>query len=322
MGKKRNNATKKKQAAAKKKRLSSAYGVSVLKGGTTHSSKQNNANATSTTIGIDGKQGKKGGAVPNNGEGNTKHIPDNNSLQQLGKKRARNSNDISEQDDFNHQYASLEERSLALTARKAELQKKKKGNRRQQNKKGWGSKFAGPSSSNTTTIPKFAPATLTLAPKTTQQLVDDAANEVARGMNEIGSSSNHQQSMMVTNPLLGVTTASSMAILPGQSSLAAAASHNWKLRVSNISDTQKQQQQQAVQQSQNNPYAALDTDSDDDSDNEWSDKKKQKVVQQFQFKPASFSFQSSATATSNAVSNDIHQIMGPSVEDNDIDPDL
>ena len=313
MGKKRNNATKKKQAANKKKRLSSTFGVSVLKGGTTHSSKQNNANAS---IGIDGKQGKKGGA--NNGEGNTKHIPDN-SPQQPSKKRARNSNDISEQDEFNHQYASLEERSLALHARKAELQKKKKGNRRQQKKKGWGSKFAGPSS--TTTIPKFAPATLTLAPKSTQQLVDDAANEVARGMNEIGSSSNHQQSMMVTNPILGSTTASSTAI-PGQSSLAAAASHNWKLRVSNISDNQTQQQQQQAAQSQNNPYAALDTDSDDDSDNEWSDKKKQKVVQQFQFKPASFSFQSSATTSSSTVSNNIPQIMGPSVEDNDIDPDL
>jgi len=315
MGKKRNNATKKKQAAAKKKRLSSTYGVSVLKGGTTHSSKQNNANAS---IGIDGKQGKKGGAVPNNREGNTKHILDNNSLQQQpAKKRARSSSNGSERDDFNHQYASIEERSLALTARKAELQKKKKGNRRQQKKKGWGSKFAGPS--NTATTPKFAPATLTLASKSTQQLVDDAANEVARGMNEIGSSSN-QQSMMVTNPLLGGTV-SSTAILPGQSSLAAAASHNWKLRVSNISDTQTQKQQQAAQ-SQNNPYAALDTDSDDDSDNEWSDKKKQKVVQQFQFKPASFSFQSSATTTSNAVLNNLPQIMGPSVEDNDIDPDL
>jgi len=314
MGKKRNKATKKKQAAAKKKRLSSTYGVSVLKGGTTHSSKQNNhANAS---IGIDGKQGKKGGSVPNNREGNTKHITDNALLQQQpGKKRSRNSND---EDDFNHQYASLEERSLALTARKAELQKKKKGNRRQQKKKGWGSKFAGPSSS-TTTIPKFAPATLSLAPKSTQQLVDDAANEVARGMNEIGSSSNHQQSMMVTNPILGGTVSSTA--IPGQSSLAAAASYNWKLRVSNISDNQTQQQQAA--QSQNNPYAALDTDSDDDSDNEWSDKKKQKVVQQFQFKPASFSFQSSATTTnSSTVSNNIPQMMGPSVEGNDIDPDL
>jgi len=317
MGKKRNNATKKKQAAAKKKRLSSTYGVSVLKGGTTHSSKQSNANAS---IGIDGKQGKKGGAVPNNGEGNTKQILDNSLQQHPGKKRARNSKHGSEQDDFNHQYASLEERSLALSARKAEIQKKKKGNRKQQKKKGWGSKFAGPSSSST--IPKFAPATLSLAPKSTQQLVDDAANEVARGMNEIGSSnSNHQQSMMVANPVLGGTTTSYTAI-PGQSSLAAAASHNWKLRVSNISDNQTQQQQQAAQ-SQNNPYAALDTDSDDDSDNEWSDKKKQKVVQQFQFKPASFSFQSSAASTtSNAVSTNIPQQMGPSVEDNDIDPDL
>jgi len=311
MGKKRNNATKKKQAAAKKKRLSSTYGVSVLKGGTTHSSKQNNANAS---IGIDGKQGKKGGAVPNNGEVNNKHIPDNSLQQQPGKKRSRNSNDGSEQDDFNHQYASLEERSLALQTRKAELQKKKKGNRRQQKKKGWGSKFAGPSNIATT---KFAPATLTLAPKSTQQLVDDAANQVARGMNEIGSSSNHhEQSMMVTNPIVGGTVSSTA--IPGQSSLAAAASHNWKLRVSNL-DTQTQQQ---VAQSQNNPYAALDTDSDDDSDNEWSDRKKHKVVQQFQFKPASFSFQSSATTTSSTVSNDIPQIMGPSVEDNDIDPDL
>ena len=314
MGKKRNNATKKKQAAAKKKRLSSTYGVSVLKGGTTHSSKQNNTNVSSS-IGIDGKQGKKGGPIQNNGEGNTKHILDNSLQQQLGKKRARNSNDISEQDDFNHQYASLEERSLALQTRKAELQKKKKGNRRQQKKKGWGSKFAGPSS--TTTIPKFAPATLTLAPKSTQQLVDDAANEVARGMNEIGSSRNHQQSMMVINPLLGGTAVSYTAI-PGQSSLAAAASHNWKLRVSNIDQTQ----QQKVAQSQNNPYAALDTDSDDDSDNEWSDRKKRKVVQQFQFKPASFSFQSSTTATSSSTVSNTPQIMGTSVDDNDIDPDL
>lgn len=317
MGKKRNNATKKKQAAAKKKRLSSTYGVSVLKGGITHCSKQNNANAS---IGIDGKQGKKGGA--NNGEGNTKHILDNTLLQQQpGKKRARNSNDISEQDDFNHQYSSLEERSLALTARKAELQKKKKGNRRQQKKKGWGSKFAGPSST-TTTVPKFAPATLSLAPKSTQQLVDDAANEVARGMNEIGSRSNHQQSMMVTNPVSGGTAVPYTA-LPGQSSLAAAASHNWKLRVSNLDTHTQQRKQQQAAQSQSNPYAALDTDSDDDSDNEWSDKKKQKVVQQFQFKPASFSFQSSsATATSNNAVSNIPQIMGPSVEDNDIDPDL
>ena len=311
MGKKRNNAAKKKQAA-KKKRLSSAYGVSVLKGGTLT---QNNGvidkNALVAAANGNGSKsqpqhnGKKnsGEARSNNdnGEGNTKNIVD--SKIQPGKRPRGSPN--GENDDFDRLHASLEERSLALHARNEEQRRSKKGGRQKQQKKGWG-KFAQPSSA----VTNFAPATLTLAPKSTQQLVDDTANQVALGMNEIGQSQSSSSTM--TNPLLDGPQSSAMGIAPtpGKSSLATAASLNWKLRVSNVTTTQQQKQQES-EQSKKNSFAALDFDSD--SDNEWTDTKKGKIVQQFQFKPASFSFQSST------VPNPSQQL---SADDDDIDPDL
>ena len=311
MGKKRNNAAKKKQAA-KKKRQSSAYGVSVLKGGTLT---QNNGviDKISLVAAANGNKsqpqhhGKKnsGEARSNNNNGNVNPINIVNNNIQPGK-RPRGS-PSGENDEFHRLHASLEERSLALQARKEEQRRSKKGGRQKQQKKGWG-KFAQPSSA----VTNFAPATLTLAPKSTQQLVDDAANQVALGFNEIGQS---QSSSTMVNPLLDGTQSSAMGIVPtpGQSSLAAAASLNWKLRVSNVTTTQQQKQQES-EQSKNNPFAALDVDSD--SDNEWLDKKKGKIVQQFQFKPASFSFQSST------VSNPSQQQLSANDDDDDIDPDL
>lgn len=325
MGKKRNNATKKKQTA-KKKRLSSAYGVSVLKGGTTHSSKQSNANATSSSNicnnnGQSQKQKKpisgESGVVANvDIHAKLDHsITSSSSVQQQPGKRQRNSNG-GENVEFHRLHASLEERSLALQSRNNELRRVNKNGRQQKkkNKKGWGN-FVGPSSSI------FAPPTLTLAPKTTAELIDDAANQVAIGMNEIG-----QQSMTTAtaNPLVNDISSATTAI-PGQSSLAAAASLNWKLRVSNVSsgssaNNQIAQTQQQQYTTASNPYAALDIDSDsDDDDNEWSDKKRTKIVQQFQFKPASFSCQSTLDVSTNHTSSS--QVMGAATYD-EIDPDL
>mmetsp|Transcript_22759 Transcript_22759/g.38956 ORF Transcript_22759/g.38956 Transcript_22759/m.38956 type:complete len:269 (-) Transcript_22759:42-848(-) len=268
MGKKRTNAAKKKQAA-KKKKLSATYGVSVLKGGT-HAK---NNGTIAVNINTDSSTSKKHKGAASNGEGNSKNTPMDATMT-LGR-RSRGRND--ENNEFQRMHASLEERSLALQARKDD-QKRSKKERQKHQKKGWG-KFVRPTN--------FAPATLTLAPKSTQQLVDDAADHVARGMNEIGQ--------RAVNPLDGLSVA------PGQSSLAAAASLNWQMRVSNVANQAPQTQ------NQNNSFAVLGDDSD--SDNEWVDKKK-KAVQQFQFKPASFSFQPAVSNTLASSGRD------------EIDPDL
>lgn len=275
MGKKRNNAAKKKQVA-KKKRLSSAYGVSVLKGGTI-ASKNGVLNADPINAGNSHDKRQKITAKTSASHKKNDSGGMFSSTQDAPGKRTRDRQD--ENDEFERMHASLEERSLALQARKGDQRRSKK--ERQKRQKGWG-KFARPSSN-------FAPATLTLAPKSTRELVDDAADQVARGMNEIGQRETHLSDGTLAKP--------------GQSSLAAAASLNWKMRVSNVADP--------VQQSKNqtNSFAALGGDSD--SDNEWADKKA-RVVQQFQFKPASFSFQP-------AISNPL--AMGPAVDD-DFDPDL
>lgn len=266
MGKKRNNATKKKQAA-KKKKLSSAYGVSVQKGGTitrnngvieansadgsgsSHANKQNGNAKRSASAQVHGQNGADA----------------NMSTNETSKRPRGNRN---ENDEFHRQQASLQERSLAAQAQKNDQRRSKK-ERQKRPKKGWG-KFAGPTNS------KFAPATLTLAPKTTQQLVDDAADQVAQGMNEIGQ--------QAPNTFYGHAPA-----IPGQSSLAAAAGPSWNPLMSTVSNNEVPQQPQKP----NNPFAALDHESD--SDNEWADQKK-KRVQQFQFQPASFSFQTQSKA--------------------------
>mmetsp|Transcript_39725 Transcript_39725/g.95564 ORF Transcript_39725/g.95564 Transcript_39725/m.95564 type:complete len:277 (-) Transcript_39725:80-910(-) len=276
MGKKRTNAAKKKQVA--KKRLSSAYGVSVQKGGTI----ARNKGAIGANHLPDGKQknAQKQNGSSSNGQEKINNIAPGQAFGNglSGDKRPRGSH--GENDEFERSHASLEERSLALQARNDEQRRCKKG-RRKQHKKGWG-KFVGPSAT------KFSPAMLTLAPKTTQQLVDDAADQVAQGMNDIGQ--------RATTSLYGVSD------VPGQSSLSAAASLNWKLRVSNVSSQEQQQP------TKNNPYEALDVDSD--SDNEWA-MKKTKAVQQFQFKPASFSCHPTAFSAPIFTS-----------EIDDIDPDL
>lgn len=178
-----------------------------------------------------------------------------------------------EKNEFLRLHASLEERSLILQAQKDQQQKSKK--HRQKQKNGWGN-FARPGSWNT------APATLTLAPKTTQQLVNDAADRVAQ-ISEIGQQRPPPTSADVT---------------PGTSSLAAAAGLDWMTNAARVN---------SMQQSQNrlNSFAALDDGSD--SENEWTEKKPAKVLQ-FHFQPASFSFQSNFVA------------VGPS--EDDIDPDL
>lgn len=289
MGKKRNNAAKKKQVA-KKKKLSSAYGVSVSKGGTI--ARNNGVILDARPISDGGSRAKKGNVAATKVGGSTKSN-DRSSTTNCDNTRDNMSCDTGkrsrgghgENDEFQLMHASLEERSLASQARKDDLQKCRK-ERLNKQKKGWGN-FARPSATN------FAPATLTLAPKTTQELMDDAAEQVARGMNEIG-----QRAASV--PSDGATA------MPGQSTLASAASLNWKLRVSNVSNQAQQQSQ-----NQDNPFAALDEDSD--SDNEWADKKA-KVVQQFQFQAASFSFQQTISAP---------QVEGPSIGgDDDFDPDL
>jgi len=284
MGKKRTNTAKKKQAA-KKKKLSSTFGVSVLKGGTLASQNGVILDANPVADGNKSQTKKQKGnnakkIAPEKNHGNGK----NNTFMQASAVPGKRTRDRQgEKDEFDRMHASLEERSLASRARKEDQQRGKKARQKTRQKKGWG-KFARPENTN------FAPATLTLAPKTTQELVDDAANQVAQGMVEIGQS-------MATNPLGGVSA------MAGQSSLAAAANFNWKMHASNVSDRAEQPQNHS------NAFAALEGDSD--SDNEWGDKKAQ-PIQQFQFKPASFSFQA---PTLNP------QVMGPALDD-DFDPDL
>jgi len=269
MGKKRNNAAKKKKAT-KKQNLSSAFGVSVLKGGTIA---RNNGVINKNAL-ADGQhaqpKNKKMGASNTAVATSAAAAISNN--EQSGT-RPSNSN---ENDEFRRLHASLEERQLALQARQKECQKKKRGRKSQ--KKGWG-KFAHPS-----TKVEFASATLNLGPKSTEQLINEAADHVAMGMTDIGQStpSNHY-------------TATSME---GKSSLAAAAGLNWKLQVSNTNTLVP------TPPLQNNPFAAFDEGSD--SDNEWSGKKVE-TAPQFQFQPASFSFQAAPAVAQH---------------NEDVDPDL
>lgn len=254
MGKKRNNSAKKKKAT-KKQNLSSAFGVSVLKGGTIA---RNNGVINKNTL-PDGQH-----AQPKNKKTGTSNAAVATSaaaaiISNIDQSGIRPSN-TNENDEFRRQHASLEERQLALQARQKECQKKKRGRKSQ--KKGWG-KFAHP-----TTKVEFASATLNLGPKSTEQLINEAADNVAMGMTDIGQSapSNHYTST------------------DGKSSLAAAAGLNW-------TNTNTSAPTPPLQ---NNPFAAFDEDSD--SDNEWSGKKANPVPQ-FQFQPASFSFQAAPAAT-------------------------
>ena len=239
MGKKRNNAAKKKQGA-KKKKISATYGVSVLKGGTI--AKNNGIIETGNPMDVksQNKQTAKS-SFPK-----AMHSDESNAQQ---KQSMSNPN---EHNEFQRQQASLEERSLIQQAQKKQQRKMKR------QKKGWGNNFAQPSA--------IAPATFNLT-KTTQQLVDDAANQVAQ-MSEIGQRL--------------------IAPAEGQSSLAAAAGSNW---LTNIAQ-QKAELKAEAQKAQTNAFAALN---DSDSENEWADGKQQKTPQ-FQFQPASFSFQSSFVA--------------------------
>lgn len=273
MGKKRNNTAKKKKAT-KKQNLSAAFGVSVLKGGTIA---RNNGVIDKNTL-ADGqhaqsknkKKGTNANATPSaaapmytNKQSPTHEVPGN---------RPSGSH---ENDEFRRLHASLEERQLALQARQKEYQKKQRGRKSQ--KKGWG-KFAHPS-----TKVDFTSATLNLGPKSTEQLINEAADHVAMGMTDIGQSeaSNHYKA----------------APTDGQSSLAAAAGLNWKIQVSNNSV-------QPPPPEQNNPFAVFDEDSD--SDNEWSGTKTDSKPQ-FSFQPASFSFQPAPILTQH---------------NEDVDPDL
>ena len=131
---------------------------------------------------------------------------------------------------------------------------KKQQRKGKKQKQGWGNNFAGPTS--------MAPATLNLT-KTTQQLLDDAANQITQ-MSDFGQR---------------------LAPAEGQSSLAAAAGVNWNSNVT----AEKMQEKAEMQKAQLNSFSALNDDSD--SDNEWADTKP--APPQFQFQPASFSFQSS-----------------------------
>ncbi len=283
MGKKRTSTAKKKQLV-KKNKLSSAYGVSVLRGGTIA---RNNGVLDSKLTSIDDSSSAKKpcgsscdgannrtASAQRNTEGYGQHTPG------IARPRVRNC----ENDDFQHLHASLEERSLALQARQDEQRQMKRIRRNGRQMKGFG-KFARPS-----ITPFFAPATLTLAPKTTQELVDDATNQVAQGMNEIGRHALIEQ-------MDGVSAMSS------RSSLAAAANLNWKLRVSNVTS------QLTAQEHHSNPYAALENDSE--SENSWAEYNPKVDSQRFQFKPASFSFQ--------PTSPDVPVIVSCS---GDVDPDL
>lgn len=235
MGKKRNNAAKKKQGA-KKKKISATYGVSVMKGGTI----ARNNGIIETGNPMDAKSSVNKQYT----KADASKLPQTNGP--VKSKQARVS--LNEQDEFARQQASLEERSLMQQAQKKHQRKTKK------QKQGWNT-FAGPAS--------MAPPTLNLI-KTTQQLVDDAANQITQ-MSDFGQ-----------------------RLVPaaeGQSSLAAAAGVNWNASVM----AKKMQEKSDMKRAQLNSFAALNDDSD--SDNEWADSKP--AAPQFQFQPASFSFQSS-----------------------------
>ena len=296
MGKKRTSAAKKKQVA-KKKKLSSVYGVSVLKGSTVSRNNgvidanfaspvdaNNNSHMKNQILimanGDEGKTKCHNSATMFNGNHQKKSADGTMQTREKSAQRSRVSHS-GESDEFHRLQSSLEERSMALQARNGELRQRKKI-RLQQQKKGWGSNFARPMVTN-----NFAEATLILAPKTTQELVDDATNHVARGMSEIGQS--------VASDLF--------TAMSGQSSLAVAAGLDWKVRAYESSNMETKKLN--AQQHPNNPYAAFES----DSDNEWTDKAEEKPtsVQRFQFQPASFSFQPA-----------ISQI----ALDYDIDPDL
>jgi hypothetical protein len=271
MGKKKTNNAAKKNQVAKKNRMSSAYGVSVLKGGTI--SRNNGVIDTKSTSVADGNSHVKNPGTSTNGEGTAMNkalnIYDRNSGKKIMPTRELSGQRPLvrqvEHDEFQRLHASLEERSLALQARKDEQRRSKKV-RLQQQKKGWG-KFARPSSTN------FAQATLTLTPKTTQELVDDATNRVALGMTEIGQ---------------GACNSLDASAMPGQSSLATAAGLDWKLRTSSMTN------QGNIPQLLSNPYAGLDVESD--SDNDWAEAdSKPMSAQKFQPRPASFAFQLTAS---------------------------
>ena len=262
MGKKRNNAAKKKQVG-KKKKISATYGVSVQKGGTIA---RNNgiieprnpmADNNKTT---NNKQSMKS---------NNHHLSTDESYQSKTNQKKSGASH-KEQNEFLREQASLEERSLMQQSQKKQQPRKSKNQ-----KKGWGNNFAQPTS--------MAQPILNLN-KTTQQLVDDAANQITQ-MSEIGQRLNPQ------NPAP-----------EGQSSLAAAAgvNFNWS------SNNNGMQEEIKVEQSQHNSFAALGYESD--SDNEWADSKQQSKPPQFQFQPASFAFQSSFVPVGSA--------------EDEIDPDL
>jgi hypothetical protein len=273
MGKKRSNA--KKTQVTKKNKISSAYGVSVQKGGTI--TRNNGVIDTNSLADINvQKNHQKGVTTVNANITNTVH----DSAKQInGKHRG------TEREDFHRLQESLQERSLVKQAQKHHQRRIKKERQKQQ-RKGWGN-FARPSSAAKASS-MMAPATLTLAPKTTQQLVDDAANQVAQGMSDIG-----QRVMNV-------------AAVPGQSSLAAAAGSHWMMQ-NDVNNSAMQQQQPQ----NNNSFAAF---GEDDSDNEWSDTKPTKKVPSFQFQPASFSFQSSFVSLPSPIA--------PPAGDDVVDPDL
>lgn len=234
MGKKRNNAAKKKGA---KKKISATYGVSVLKGGTIARN-----NGVIETRAMDGK-------APISVNKQTTKPSVAKVAQSHKENRGKGSScGLSERDEFAWQHASLEERSLMQQSQKKQQREKKK------QKQGWGGNFAGPLS--------MAPATLNLT-KTTQQLVDDAANQITQ-MSDFGQR---------------------LAPAEGQSSLAAAAGSNWTANM--MAD--KMEAKSQMEQAQVNSFAALNDDSD--SDNEWECSNP--PATQFQFQPASFSFQSS-----------------------------
>lgn len=283
MGKKRNNSIKKKQAA-KKNKLSSAFGVSVLEGGTIARTNGFLDRIPMSAATSKGMKQKAATSTSNIGKAMKCDIA-NRTFGNSQRKSSAPQTNHHEQQEFDRLHASLEERSLALQARKNDRLVNKK-ERRMQQKNGWG-KYARPVKD------KFAPATLNLAPKTTQELVDDAANQVAMGMKEIG------QRAAINSFVLP-----SVEQLPGQSSLAAAAGMNWKQRVSTDQKGDTKQTHNA-----NNPFATLDWGSDDDLDENSS--KAAKSVPQLQFQPASFSFQSNITYPPPA-----------GTLNNDFDPDL
>ncbi|KAL7462016.1 hypothetical protein ACHAXS_004764 [Conticribra weissflogii] len=284
MGKKRNSSVKRKQAA-KTKKLSSSFGVSVLQGGTIT---RNNGFPDRTSTGIVTSMGMKQKVVAsyNNIGKTTKNDISNRSNGGCLSYPSTPQTNHHEHKEFDRLHASLEERSLALQARKNDQIIHKK-TRKTQQKKGWG-KFARPVKEK-----KFAPATLNLAPKSTQELIDDAANQVAMGMIEIGKRT-------AINPFVPCSEAS----LIGQSSLAAACGMNRKHQASNDQNSETLQTH-----NENNPFAALDWDSDNDLDGNSSNAAK--TVSRLQFQPASFSFQSNVIC---------HPVVG--TLNDDFDPDL